>query len=478
MDDDPPNIPSPTLPGPTVATSPFNKTSADVIFRSSDKIDFYVHKLLLSLASPFFENLFSLNQSDIVTPAPSPLHSISHPIFPMTESGPTIDYILRLVYPIPEPSPPTTLVVAYTTFEASVKYQIEKITLKMKAALLTFVDSESAAVFAVACRLMLEHEASVAAAAWKPELPKLGIQCPYSLVPTDQCTRGYRSSCKNHDIFGRPLTCGCPEVYGYSIPAVTPLQFPSTIAGMGFTKETERISAGSYFRLLRYFETKKLPSTFCLPPPSACVPPESVDVPLWRGMEADIILESRDGTQLPAHRLILSLVSAGEILDKLPDSAPSDGGLPVIRLDEDATTLHTLLRLCYPFVEDEGFIDLQFLALAREAATKYNIPKAVSLARELMGRQLEEHPLQMYFLAKQHGWEVDAEDATQECFDLEPSTFYESYTPEMETSPARVYYDLLERYYEKRTGTGKGEPVGATAGQTGAASPKKKKKKK
>ncbi|EMD39268.1 hypothetical protein CERSUDRAFT_47695 [Gelatoporia subvermispora B] len=41
---------------------PFTKPSADVILRSSDKVDFKVHKLMLSEASPVFETKFSLPQ--------------------------------------------------------------------------------------------------------------------------------------------------------------------------------------------------------------------------------------------------------------------------------------------------------------------------------------------------------------------------------------------------------------------------------
>lgn len=37
-----------------VASAPFNKPSADVILRTSDGVDFHVHKMLLSLASSFF----------------------------------------------------------------------------------------------------------------------------------------------------------------------------------------------------------------------------------------------------------------------------------------------------------------------------------------------------------------------------------------------------------------------------------------
>ncbi|KAJ3479795.1 hypothetical protein NLI96_g8816 [Meripilus lineatus] len=449
------NIPSLDHPpiSPDIATTDPSMTESRTILD-------YILQLVYPLPVPstpttlaMLDNIFEVSKEDQIEKDPSS-HSISHSIIPMRASESTLDYILRLVYPLPEPSIPTTLAMIGDILEASIEYKIEKITLKMKAALLTFADSDSVAVFAVACRLMLEDEANVAAATWKPELPELGIHCPYSRVPIDKCSRGYRSHCRNYDLFGRPITCGCHEGHGCTIPVVTPPQFSSTIEGMGFMKETERISAGSYFRLLRYFQTKEHPVTFCLPPPPACGPAEIVDHPSihpppGREIDADIILESRDGIKFPIHTLILSLASASEILDKLPSSDSAEGGLPIICLEEDATTLHTLIRLCYPFPEKGGIIDLEQLALARVAAVKYNIPQAVSLARELMARQIKQHPLQIYLLAKRHGWETDAEDATQECLNLDRDVFLKLYTPEMETSPAQVYYDLLKRLYEE-----------------------------
>ena len=44
------------------ASSPFDRPDADVILRSCDHVDFRFHKSLLSLASPFFCNMFALPQ--------------------------------------------------------------------------------------------------------------------------------------------------------------------------------------------------------------------------------------------------------------------------------------------------------------------------------------------------------------------------------------------------------------------------------
>ncbi|KAJ3480016.1 hypothetical protein NLI96_g8648 [Meripilus lineatus] len=382
------------IPAHTVATYPFDDTCADVILRTSDNIDFYVYKIVLALASPFFKDMFSLIQ-------PTSTNE-SHHIVPFTESGSTIEHILQLVYPISEPPPPTTLNMVDNVLEASIKYQIEKTTAKMKQALLTFVDSEPVAVFAIACRLMLEDEAMVAARA---------------------CWRAAGMMGSNH-----------------------PGHVFSSAQSSGFPQEMERISAGPYFRLLRYVKNRDESAPFHLqPPPASGIPAEDGGTPpsSWRGTGADVILESRDGIQLPAHMNILSLVSAGEMLGKGDNRVSAEGGLPIIRLDEEFTAIRTLLRLCYPFPEDGGLIDLQHLA--RIMATKYNIPKAASLAQDLMGRQMEENPLRVYLIAKEYGWETEVKTATRECTNMVDSErFYGMYAPEMETCSARVYYDLLE----------------------------------
>lgn len=42
------------------ASSPFDDSSADIIFRSCDNVDFHVHTIIMSLSSPFFSGMFTL----------------------------------------------------------------------------------------------------------------------------------------------------------------------------------------------------------------------------------------------------------------------------------------------------------------------------------------------------------------------------------------------------------------------------------
>ncbi|KAJ7020665.1 hypothetical protein C8F04DRAFT_973983 [Mycena alexandri] len=55
-------MPDATAPPPFVPQAPFHGPAGDVILRSSDGIDFHVYRIVLSLASPIFEHMFSSSQ--------------------------------------------------------------------------------------------------------------------------------------------------------------------------------------------------------------------------------------------------------------------------------------------------------------------------------------------------------------------------------------------------------------------------------
>ena len=62
-----------------VADAPFDKRcGADMIFRTSDNVDFFLHKPILSLASSFFETMSSLPSTTSSGPDELPVvvHSV------------------------------------------------------------------------------------------------------------------------------------------------------------------------------------------------------------------------------------------------------------------------------------------------------------------------------------------------------------------------------------------------------------------
>lgn len=68
---------------------------ADVILRASGGKELHAHKLVLSLASPVFENMFSIPQ-----PA---TESSQLPIIDVNDSPETLEQFLRVIYPVPNP---------------------------------------------------------------------------------------------------------------------------------------------------------------------------------------------------------------------------------------------------------------------------------------------------------------------------------------------------------------------------------------
>lgn len=80
------------------AAAPFNDLRADVILRSNDSVDFRVYKIILSLASPIFDAMFSLPPGN-----PSAyrvdLQRNGVPVVLMEERSDTLDPILRACYP-------------------------------------------------------------------------------------------------------------------------------------------------------------------------------------------------------------------------------------------------------------------------------------------------------------------------------------------------------------------------------------------
>jgi hypothetical protein len=74
---------------------------ADITLRSSDQVDYNVHKVILSTSSPFFKSMFSL---------PQPTASFSrpekhHPIVDIPENSTTVNSLLTFIYPVVSEAP-------------------------------------------------------------------------------------------------------------------------------------------------------------------------------------------------------------------------------------------------------------------------------------------------------------------------------------------------------------------------------------
>jgi hypothetical protein len=89
QEDPPTRINTTTSPSET-----FDVSDADLVIRSSDFVDFQVHKPVLSVASPFFKDLLSLPQpSDSETV--DGLHVVQ-----LSEDSELLNSLLSMLYPL------------------------------------------------------------------------------------------------------------------------------------------------------------------------------------------------------------------------------------------------------------------------------------------------------------------------------------------------------------------------------------------
>src|SRR5712672_3959848 len=94
----------PAIPQPSGGNfgAPFNRRDADLIIRSSDQVDFHVHKSNLGMASVVFEDMFTVSGS-------SPQEQEQNkPVIDLAEDSKTLHRLLTMLYPI-ERSWPETL---------------------------------------------------------------------------------------------------------------------------------------------------------------------------------------------------------------------------------------------------------------------------------------------------------------------------------------------------------------------------------
>ncbi len=83
-------------------TSPperFDLPDANIIIRSSDLIDFRVHKSILALVSPFFSDLLSL-------PQPSDSEFVDElPVVQLSEDSELLNSLISILYPVRRVTP-------------------------------------------------------------------------------------------------------------------------------------------------------------------------------------------------------------------------------------------------------------------------------------------------------------------------------------------------------------------------------------
>ena len=167
-----PVSPKPTnMPPEKLAEAPFNDSRADLILQSSDEVHFRVSKLILSLASPIFSDMFSI---------PSPPSEKPHDevqVVHLTEHSTTLDVVLRHLYPIRSPKG-DTLHYASILAEFARKYQVDVLEEIITAYLTDSLKRDPVGIYAIAATYRYSDIGAIAARACL-NTPFSGLESPY-----------------------------------------------------------------------------------------------------------------------------------------------------------------------------------------------------------------------------------------------------------------------------------------------------------
>ncbi|VDB87559.1 unnamed protein product [Peniophora sp. CBMAI 1063] len=143
-----------TTAGETSSSAPtfdalFNAPDTELVLRSSDGVDFAVHKLILQLASPVFRDMLSLPQPS--TPASS------RPVISMVENAPSLRLLLHFIYPrtFCEALPLSSIADVKRAAALAGKYDIQFMREAAEMALVLLADDLPDIAYAVAWRYEL-----------------------------------------------------------------------------------------------------------------------------------------------------------------------------------------------------------------------------------------------------------------------------------------------------------------------------------
>ncbi|GJF00165.1 hypothetical protein PsYK624_164440 [Phanerochaete sordida] len=370
------------------APPPFDgQKYADIIISTSDHVDFHLVKAILSISSPFFEDMFSLVQPPKAIPRSLDRVDVS-------EDSTTFENLVRLCYPVKQ-TKIQDFALLEKVLEAAMKYQMEVVTDLLKDTLRGFVDKKPLQCYAVACRLQLEEEASLAAKTWKTSATTLDDSSD---------------------------------------------SFASTVAGGSYVLEMSTTSSAAYFRLLQYLGGSAV-HNFTSPPIRYTRFADMPKLPSRSSLGADCQLRSLDGEYFPAHSVVLRLAQAGNLIGNATLDDAVDGNLPEIPVNLNSNSLRAVLNFCYPL---SSFIDppsLNDLVSVVEASKLLHMEDVEAAAKQQLVAHTSDKPLTVYLLAGLYGWAREAEEAARQ---VVADGAHNTYVPEMEEVPAYVYRALLK----------------------------------
>ncbi len=110
-----------------------NSSTADVILRSVDGVNFYLHSTILSFASPVFRRMI-VDNSNTGDNHRDPIT--------LPEHSQTLAALLQHVYPLPRPAPPSSLSKLNVLLTVANKYQLSSALSALRSSLIAFLPPE------------------------------------------------------------------------------------------------------------------------------------------------------------------------------------------------------------------------------------------------------------------------------------------------------------------------------------------------
>ena len=178
-----------------LAGAPFNNAQADLILRSSDEVPvhFRVFKLILSLASPVFADMFN-----IALPPPSETPHDEIQVVPLSEHSTALDIALRHIYPVKRMPQTDTLRCASILAEFSRKYQVEALYQSIIGYLRDSIKHDPVGVYSIAAAYGYDDIGADAA--------RLCLTLPFSALRTPYIR--YATAEHISELFNYHVACG------------------------------------------------------------------------------------------------------------------------------------------------------------------------------------------------------------------------------------------------------------------------------
>ncbi|KAI0305970.1 hypothetical protein B0F90DRAFT_1613499, partial [Multifurca ochricompacta] len=173
-----------------IAKAPFDDSRADIILRSSDSVNFRVFKIILSLASSVFADMFN------IPPPASQKSSEELPVVTLSENSEALDLALRHCYPIQSPEL-VKLHDARILLEFARKYQVDLLSSTLKHFLTDNMERDPVGVYVLAGMYEYQNIAKDAARSTL-KLPISRLQSPelqYATAEQHQLLIQYYVSC-------------------------------------------------------------------------------------------------------------------------------------------------------------------------------------------------------------------------------------------------------------------------------------------